>query len=153
MREDGTWQVPPNTQRGIQNNLTSTSTTDSLSAAQGKILNEKIDALGDCFGSTNFDGTSQEGYYGIKYTEKRANKLGISIMNFTITTNKEVPAWKEITSGVIDGDVAALTHVPSDSGNYKIRIMVYRNGSFAINSLGIAVPSGIVFRTNLTYAI
>jgi hypothetical protein len=29
-----------NTWRGIQNNLTSTSTTDSLSAAQGKILNE-----------------------------------------------------------------------------------------------------------------
>ena len=28
--------------RGIQNNLTSTSTTDSLAAAQGKILNEKI---------------------------------------------------------------------------------------------------------------
>ena len=30
------------TWRGIQNNLTSTSTTDSLSAAQGKILNEKF---------------------------------------------------------------------------------------------------------------
>ena len=31
-----------NTWRGIQNNLTSTSTTESLSAAQGKILNEKF---------------------------------------------------------------------------------------------------------------
>lgn len=31
-----------NTWRGIQNNLTSTSTSDSLSAAQGKLLNEKI---------------------------------------------------------------------------------------------------------------
>lgn len=31
-----------NTWRGIQNNLTSTSTTDSLSAYQGKILNEKF---------------------------------------------------------------------------------------------------------------
>lgn len=40
MRGDGTWQTPPNTWRGIQNNLTSTSTTDSLSAAQGKILND-----------------------------------------------------------------------------------------------------------------
>ena len=30
------------TWRGIQNNLTSTSTTDSLSAAQGKILNDKL---------------------------------------------------------------------------------------------------------------
>lgn len=33
-----------NTWRGIQNNLTSTSTTDSLSAAQGKALNDKINA-------------------------------------------------------------------------------------------------------------
>lgn len=42
LRGDGTWQTPPNTNtwRGIQNNLTSTSTTDSLSAAQGKILND-----------------------------------------------------------------------------------------------------------------
>ena len=32
-----------NTWRGIQNVLTSTSTTDSLSAAQGKVLNDKIE--------------------------------------------------------------------------------------------------------------
>lgn len=40
LREDGTWSVPPdtNTWRGIQNNLTSTSTSDSLSAAQGRAL-------------------------------------------------------------------------------------------------------------------
>ena len=31
-----------NTWRGIQNNLTSTSTTDSLSAYQGKLLNDKV---------------------------------------------------------------------------------------------------------------
>lgn len=34
-----------NTWRGIQNNLTSTSTTDSLAAAQGKALNDKITAI------------------------------------------------------------------------------------------------------------
>lgn len=40
LREDGTWQIPPNTNtwRGIQNSLSSTSTTDSLSAAQGRAL-------------------------------------------------------------------------------------------------------------------
>ena len=44
MRGDGTWQTPPNTNtwRGIQNNLTSTSTTDSLAAAQGKALRDLI---------------------------------------------------------------------------------------------------------------
>lgn len=37
-----TMPANPNTWRGIQNNLTSTSTTDSLSAYQGKLLNDKI---------------------------------------------------------------------------------------------------------------
>lgn len=42
---DGTavWDSDNNTWRGIQNNLTSTSTTDSLAAAQGKILKGLID--------------------------------------------------------------------------------------------------------------
>ena len=46
LREDGTWTVPPNTNtwRGIQNNLTSDSTSDSLSAAQGKILKGLVDS-------------------------------------------------------------------------------------------------------------
>lgn len=44
----GTVTVPDtNTWRGIQNNLTSTSATDSLAAAQGKILNEKIATKAD----------------------------------------------------------------------------------------------------------
>lgn len=48
LRGDGTWQTPPNTNtwRGIQNNLTSTSTTDSLSAAMGKSLKDQIKNLG-----------------------------------------------------------------------------------------------------------
>lgn len=43
LRSDGSWQVPPNTWRGIQNNLTSDSSTDSLSAAQGKTLKTLVD--------------------------------------------------------------------------------------------------------------
>lgn len=43
LRGDGTWQTPANTWRGIQNNLTSDSTTDSLSAAQGKQLKTLVD--------------------------------------------------------------------------------------------------------------
>lgn len=55
--------TPPtsNTWRGIQNNLTSTSTTDSLAAAQGKILNDtKIGAVkaNDYYGIAMPDGTS-----------------------------------------------------------------------------------------------
>ncbi len=49
LRSDGLWQAPPdtNTWRGIQNVLTSTSTTDSLSAAQGKVLNDRLKAVED----------------------------------------------------------------------------------------------------------
>ena len=42
LRGDGTWQTPPNTWRGIEDNLTSTSTTKSLSANQGRILKSLI---------------------------------------------------------------------------------------------------------------
>lgn len=49
MRGDGTWQTPPNTWRGIQNVLTSTSTTESLSAAMGKQLKDQIKNLGSTY--------------------------------------------------------------------------------------------------------
>ena len=44
LRGDGTWQVPANTWRGIQDNLTSTSTDQSLSANQGKVLKGLVDS-------------------------------------------------------------------------------------------------------------
>ena len=48
LRGDGSWVVPTdtNTWRGIVNNLTSDSTTDSLAAAQGKELKRLIDNAG-----------------------------------------------------------------------------------------------------------
>ena len=47
LRADGTWVVPTNTWRGIQDNLTSTSTTDSLSANQGRVLKGLVDGKAD----------------------------------------------------------------------------------------------------------
>ena len=43
LRADGTWQIPSNTWRGIQDNLTSSSTSDSLSANQGRVLKGLVD--------------------------------------------------------------------------------------------------------------
>lgn len=54
MRGDGTWQTPPNTWRGIQNVLTSTSTTESLSAAMGKSLKDQIGNLGTVVAKSPF---------------------------------------------------------------------------------------------------
>lgn len=50
------------TWRGIQNNLTSTSTTDSLSAAQGKALNDKL--TGHTHSTLSFTGSVTGSYNG-----------------------------------------------------------------------------------------
>ena len=43
LRGDGSWTTPTNTWRGVQDNLTSTATDQSLSANQGKVLKGLID--------------------------------------------------------------------------------------------------------------
>lgn len=57
-----------NSWRGVQNNLTSTSTTDSLSAAQGKILNERTYQMrGDVIdNTTDFNTITSVGCYKVQ---------------------------------------------------------------------------------------
>lgn len=57
-----------NSWRGIQNNLTSTSTTDSLSAAQGKILNERTYQMRDTVigNTTDFNTITSVGCYKVQ---------------------------------------------------------------------------------------
>lgn len=137
LREDGSWQVPPNsvyslplaangtrggiqlgystngknyavqqsgekayvnvpwtdtnTWRGIQNNLTSTSTTDSLSAAQGKALNDKLGISRIAFGAADV----------------AFNNDGVGVYtNSEITANSSVMAFAQtgnVTSLVLNG--------------------------------------------------
>lgn len=61
LRGDGTWAVPANTWRGIQDNLTSGSTTDSLSANQGKVLKGLIDGKAASGHTHNYAGSSSAG--------------------------------------------------------------------------------------------
>lgn len=61
LRGDGTWAVPANTWRGIQDNLTSASTTDSLSANQGKVLKGLIDGKAASGHTHNYAGSSSAG--------------------------------------------------------------------------------------------
>ena len=61
LRGDGTWAVPVNTWRGIQDNLTSSSTTDSLSANQGKVLKGLIDGKAASGHTHNYAGSSSAG--------------------------------------------------------------------------------------------
>lgn len=61
LRGDGIWAVPANTWRGIQDNLTSSSTTDSLSANQGKVLKGLIDGKAASGHTHNYAGSSSAG--------------------------------------------------------------------------------------------
>jgi hypothetical protein len=61
LRGDGTWAVPANTWRGIQDNLTSSSNTDSLSANQGKVLKGLIDGKAASGHTHNYAGSSSAG--------------------------------------------------------------------------------------------
>lgn len=61
LRGDGTWVTPSNTWRGIQDNLTSASTTDSLSANQGKVLKGLIDGKAASGHTHNYAGSSSAG--------------------------------------------------------------------------------------------
>lgn len=126
--------------------------------AQGEFLRgdgtwqNPTDELKDSFQKSSGEYASQNGYYGINITQRTSYKLGIDIKNFIITSKKAIPAWTEVLSGTT-GDIIAVTHVPSDIGNYKIRITIYSSNSYSINSLGTEIPAGVVFRANLAYAL
>lgn len=94
LRGDGTWAVPTdtNTWRGIQNNLTSDSTTDSLSAAQGKYLKTLVDGKaalshthsylplsgGAMTGNISYKGTKAT-YTAIKFIDNTTDSYGNGI--------------------------------------------------------------------------
>lgn len=96
-----------NTWRGIQNNLTSTSTTDSLSAAQGKILNESI-----------------------------ANKSKIQTTSKTVTITKgagsiaktQIPGTV-ISAYMTDGWKVAVSQ---NGSNYSVLVFSASNGTFTV---------------------
>ena len=127
MRGDGTWQTPPNTWRGIQNNLTSTSTTDSLSAAQGKILND---------------------------TKQKNILIATKLENITVAskTTREytfTPTVLGISGSVII--LATMVHVAGAAyNNYFVNSDVYLNGTgvkvFLYNNTGASanIPVRVV---------
>lgn len=85
-----------NTWRGIQNNLTSTSTTDSLSAAQGKILNESKSIM-KTLTNENLNNVTTPGFYnaagGNTVTNKPSN---IDAFGLIITHNAQGTYYTQI---------------------------------------------------------
>ena len=92
LRGDGTWQTPTsiNTWRGIQNNLTSTSTQDSLSAYQGKVLKDLVDKKAESNHTHNYAGANFPG------------GTALSVNGFTIRAQTTDPgAGSYLTNGTI----------------------------------------------------
>ena len=95
-----------NTWRGIQNNLTSTSTTDSLSAAQGKILNE----------------TKQKALLVAQKTES------ISVASKQTREYTFTPAALGLSGNIIF--YATMVHITGAAyNNYYVNSDVYLNGT------------------------
>ena len=92
LRGDGTWQTPTstNTWRGIQNNLTSTSTQDSLSAYQGKVLKDLVDKKAESNHTHNYAGANFPG------------GTALSVNGFTIRAQTTDPGvGSALTTGTI----------------------------------------------------
>lgn len=107
-----------NTWRGIVNNLTSDSTTDSLAAAQGKALKGLVD------GKVAKDGTGASGTWGINIngTASHATLLAPAYSNSTFSTQSST--WRNgITDGyVVWGQSWVDTRLTSNSGDLTIWI-------------------------------
>ena len=124
LRSDGTWAVPPdtntNTWRGIQNNLTSTSTTDSLSAAQGKALKDSLDS----------------------HTHSSL-KIGSNTMNFVIGTS---PAGLGSTSVVLQTvSSSTYSHIALATANF---LTYAANESSLAKTFTVSAASGYTFNTS-----
>lgn len=131
-----------NTWRGIQDNLTSTSTTDSLSAAQGKALKGYIDTLNGYFSN------------GVAKSAAKLTTVSKTLFGNTYWTSDGVP-----TSIGVSGSNASLSYVQNismsgyikigsaylsyDSTNNAIRVSANANGTGAVNFYAVGGVSAL----------
>lgn len=109
-----------NTWRGIQNNLTSTSTSDSLSAYQGKVLNDKFGSYVPT--SRTISGLDLKDDIT---TNELLTSLGLtSAVKFIGTTTTAISDGSTTNSVVIGSNTVSVT-----SGN----IVIYGNKEFLFN--------------------
>lgn len=158
-----------NTWRGIQNNLTSTSTTDSLSANQGKVLKELVDSKSSSGHTHNYAGSDSAGgaatsanklntnagnieqpiYFKNGVPVKCGHSLGTDVPEravFTDTTG----SFKSVTASG-NGDTANWKVITLANG-YKIITGKTTGANYTMNNqygnaywaaFSISVPNGI----------
>lgn len=109
-----------NTWRGIQNNLTSTSTSDSLSAAQGKVLNDKFASYVPT--SRTVNGKALSANISLTASDVGAAASGHT-HNKTATATLSASKWSNKTqsvsvSGVTASNTVIVSAAPSSHTNY-----------------------------------
>lgn len=158
LRGDGTWAVPTdtNTWRGIQNNLTSDSTTDSLSAAQGKVLKGLVDGKANashgthvpsvCTTITDWNSATSNGWYMTSNASNQPVSNGGWFYGVTIVHNSNYIrqiAWHFATDNSVAGTNCDKYERVKNNGTW---------GSWVNTSVRVAVPANAKF-TDTTYGI
>ena len=157
-----TMPANPNTWRGIQNNLTSDSTTDSLSAAQGKALKALIDGKAASSHTHNYAGSSSAGG-----AANSANKLatartitlsgavtgsasfdGSKNITITTTSSQQTLPYSSSTSQLFVTSTANQANYTLSNFVDNAVYHVYVNGFKIPNSEYTVSSSGVVTLTN-----
>ena len=141
-----------NTWRPVQNNLTSTSTTDALSAAQGKALKDSLDSKID--GSYLYHTLTNGAYYYDSYQGSRGfriiteNMLADTLRWQASTLDNEEywdyssSSWKALDldlSNLFDGDFNTSVGIPY--ANRKFRFTITANSGWPTTALIILAGS------------
>ena len=105
--------VDTNTWRGIQNNLTSDSTTDSLSAAQGKELKTLVDGKASSTHTHTLSIASDSGTSALTLSANTKYKVTAGGNSFIFTTPTDTNTWRPIGTGATDAAAGNHTHATS----------------------------------------
>lgn len=108
-----TTPVDTNTWRGIQNNLTSDSTTDSLSAAQGKELKTLVDGKASSTHTHTLSIASDSGTSALTLSANTKYKITAGGNSFIFTTPTDTNTWRPIGTGATDAAAGNHTHATS----------------------------------------
>nr|DAP42267.1 MAG TPA: structural protein [Caudoviricetes sp.] len=177
LRADGTWQVPNNTWRPVQDNLTSTATDQSLSANQGKVLKGLIDGKAASSHTHNYAGSASAGgsaNSAVKLDTATAGSTSQPVyftngkpaaIGYTILSN--VPANAKFTDTNTDTKVTQSAVTAADYTNWRPLVWGSSNsttegfspttvtdGVFVASSISCQPSSGTIkattFKGNLT---
>ena len=144
----------------VVNNLTSTSTTQPLSAAQGKALNDalatkeaKISEAAVSDGS-GVGGTTYITSFGYRWIYKFGPVVCVSV---NLTTGSAIPAWTQFalvqSAYRTNRGMGRLNFAAYNLNNGAVYPINLNPSTGAIETDSVAIPSGTTVRFYLTYII